>query len=61
MLQKYRHPHDPAITKNEDFCGKCTYHSPQILRRIIGFFSAWQQLFCQMNIFVYFCSVKKMI
>lgn len=58
MLQKYRHPHDPAITKNEDFCGKCTYYSPHILRRIIGFFSAWLHLFCQTNNHVYLCIVK---
>lgn len=43
MLQKNRHTHDPAIPKNEDFCGKCTYYSPHILRGIIGFFSVWQQ------------------
>ena len=61
MLQNYQYPQDPTITKNEDYCGKCTSYSPHILRGIIGFFSAWQQLFCQMNIFVYFCSVKKMI
>ena len=37
MLQKYQHPQDPTITKNEDFCGKCTYYSPHIWRRICVF------------------------
>ncbi len=33
-------------------------YSPQNMRRIGNFFSAWQHLFCQMNNYVYLCNLK---